>query len=368
MAVVELEMDAVPAVRTKRLTRGAVLRFVVVVVVVVVLAFALKGFPLGAALAKIRSLSVDTLLIVLGAALLQVAAQISRLWLVFPSDCRPSWMRVARGFSFGQLMNMSLPARAGDVLKVVIIARDPTQVCSEPRAAVTQATGALLADKVLDIGTTLTLGLTLGGALLLRAMPSALSLSLSLFAAGIIAAVVAAAFVLKRWFPGSFQKVRDVGIALAASVRALRCPKRLTRGVLVGCLALGAEVVGLMVLSSALGVGLSIGGAVSVLVVLGVGIAVPLSVGNIGPFEASIAFGMSQFGVSTANAIAIGTVHHAAQFAAVAIAALVFWRRDRQKRRDRRLAAQRSVQTTAALASPPERGRLRAGEVGCRTI
>ena len=57
--------------------------------------------------------------------------------------------------------------------------------------------------------------------------------------------------------------------------------------------------------------------AVFLLCLLNLAIAVPVSLANVGAFEASIVFGLSTFGVPTATALAIATVHHALQLGGI---------------------------------------------------
>jgi uncharacterized membrane protein YbhN (UPF0104 family) len=93
-----------------------------------------------------------------------------------------------------------------------------------------------------------------------------------------------------------------------------------------------AELVALIVLASGLGFHLAFPQAVVAVIVLNLGIALPVSIANVGAFEAALAVGLSRFGVPTPDAIAIATVLHAAQIGAVIIAALAFWLRDRWTR------------------------------------
>ena len=306
--------------------RATWIRLLVTVALGAAAIFALKGIPVHDVMARVASFPLYTLGIVLAASLVQIGAQASRLWLVFPRAKRPSWMSVARGFSFGQLVNMSLPARAGDVVKVVSMARDENEPVAM-RTSIATATGAVLADKALDIGTMTLLGACVFGSLVRGVGPS--PLHMGTIAAGVAAVLAVGWLLVRRIHPGIAAKVRAAGVALAVSIKGFRSPARLSRGVVIGCLAIGAEVVALTSLSAALGVSLNVAGAVSVLIVVCLGIAVPVSVANIGAFEAAVVLGMSPFGVSTPNAIAIGAVYHVGQFAAVALAALVFWQRDR---------------------------------------
>ena len=65
------------------------------------------------------------------------------------------------------------------------------------------------------------------------------------------------------------------------------------------------------------------------LVVLNLGISVPVSLANVGTYEAATVAGLVPFGVPAASALAIGALHHAVQLLAAVVPAVVFWTRDR---------------------------------------
>jgi uncharacterized membrane protein YbhN (UPF0104 family) len=87
-----------------------------------------------------------------------------------------------------------------------------------------------------------------------------------------------------------------------------------------------------MVLSSPLGVHLSLAQAIVGLLVLNLGIAIPVSVANVGAYEAATVVGLAPFGVPAGQALALGAMHHAVQLATIAAFALAFWLRDRLAR------------------------------------
>jgi len=55
------------------------------------------------------------------------------------------------------------------------------------------------------------------------------------------------------------------------------------------------------------------------LVLLNVGISVPISVANVGPYEAALAFGLRQAGVPLSSAVVLATVHHALELLAIGL-------------------------------------------------
>src|SRR5262249_35482314 len=124
---------------------GFVARLVASLGCVALLLFAATRIHFGAVVARLGAFAPTALIAAAIAGLVHIAAQIARLWFVFPLGKRPRFLSVARAFGFGQFVNMCLPARAGDVVKVVSIARD-----ARGRTSMADATGALLADKGLD--------------------------------------------------------------------------------------------------------------------------------------------------------------------------------------------------------------------------
>lgn len=272
------------------------------------------------------------------ASVVQALVLATRLWAVFPEGGRPSWARVARAFGFGQLTNACVPARAGDVVKVVAM-RD------ERPSSATDATGAVLADKALDVLTLGLLALLLAPALLFGGLAAALHLG---WLAAIAAlALLAGIFVLRRVRPALFAKARSGVAATWRALRGLATPRRLATGLALGCVAWLAEAGSMMSLAHPLGVHLSLAQAVGGLLVLNLGIAIPVSVANVGAYEAATVVGLRAFGATVTQGLTIGLLHHVLQLATVAVFALFFWMRDRvASRRPRRVVAAEPLPAT----------------------
>jgi uncharacterized membrane protein YbhN (UPF0104 family) len=66
--------------------------------------------------------------------------------------------------------------------------------------------------------------------------------------------------------------------------------------------------------SRSCGYAISLRDAMQCVFVLNVGIAVPITVGNLGVFEASLAFALTRHGIPAQNALAIATLEHFAKF------------------------------------------------------
>jgi len=173
---------AEPAPRKKARIKLAV-RLVVSAGLVVALVFGVRGVHLGEVASRLSAFPVSGVALALGAGLLQVLAQLVRLWSLFPRGARPRLSTVGRGFAWGQLLNMFLPARAGEVVKVVSIAR-AQPIPGAPQPTMTQTTGAILADKIVDLVTMLALGLCMLPQLLTLPLPSPRTLAMVLPLAG----------------------------------------------------------------------------------------------------------------------------------------------------------------------------------------
>jgi hypothetical protein len=311
----------------------------VVAPLLLVLLFVLgiHGAPLATVFAKVLSASPIVIALVVGLSLVQGASGALRLWFVFPRGKRPGLVGVARAFSFGQLMNTYLPGRAGDAFKVVWIARGRERRHDERErhcktkpdgsVSIADSTGALLADRGLDIASLVLLAAVLGGGALVTVLAGMVQ---SLWMVGVAAALAAVVLgALWRFWPSAFRALRRVLSSTLSAMRGAASAHRLSAMIAIGLAGWIAELVAIMILAAGLGFHLALPHAVVALVVLNLGIALPVSVANVGAFEAAAAVGLAAFGVPMADGIAIGTVLHVGQIAAVVIAALAFWLRDR---------------------------------------
>jgi uncharacterized membrane protein YbhN (UPF0104 family) len=84
-----------------------------------------------------------------------------------------------------------------------------------------------------------------------------------------------------------------------------------------------------------IGVHLTLSQLVSAIFVMNLGIALPVTVASVGVFEASLAFGLSRFGVEPVTGIAIASIHHVNQLLSLstwsALSALYQRRQGRRK-------------------------------------
>ena len=333
------------------------------------LALGMGGTSVGGAFEKMLSASPLALVLVLALSLVQAASGAIRLWFVFPRAKRPGLVRVARAFSFGQLVNTYVPGRAGDVFKVLSIARDHDRrrgdhgrrdhgdhanAPAHGSASVAETTGAVLADRGLDVASLVLLAAVFGGgALVTFVVRMAEHLWLAALAAGVIAAMLA---VCWRVWPGGFRRLGRAVSSVLVATRAALSAHRLPAIVAMALAGWIAELVAMTLLAAELGFHLSFPHAVVAMFVLNLGIALPVTVANVGAFEAAAAAGLAAFGIPMADGIAIGTVLHAGQVAAVIIAAVAFWLRDCWLRRARAVC-DAALPIACEGAGPEERDR-----------
>jgi uncharacterized membrane protein YbhN (UPF0104 family)/SAM-dependent methyltransferase len=251
-------------------------------------------------------------------ALVQVACQAARFGVIARESAAIGVRRAARFFVFGQAANLFLPARAGDIGKVVALAAAPTERAS-PKIA--SAAAVLLADKLVD---TVTFFL-----LVLAAVPSspysltALRWGKGLIAwAGLGAVVLLLVLVAARWAPLPApwrQRLTRMGATFRGVLGNLARPRALSLALALGILSWAAEAASLRAVAQTVGFDLTFGAVMAALVALNLGTAIPLLPAHIGTFEASLVYGLSLSGMAVSHGFAIAAVHHALQIAAVVV-------------------------------------------------
>ncbi|HET9707568.1 MAG TPA: lysylphosphatidylglycerol synthase transmembrane domain-containing protein [Gemmatimonadales bacterium] len=253
--------------------------------------------------------------------LCQFGCQALRLWVLIPRDVHVTLLRTTYAFAVGQWFNILVPARAGDAAKVILVNRNATTPTS-----VATVTGALFADKIVDVGSLVLLCATLGMARLMRAATEARLPGLGLIAAtGVVLGL--ALLGLRLAPPRLLAKMTALRRELVRGMAALKDPVRLLFGLSVSLGAYLAEALALGVLCAAFGFPLSLPQIVLALGVLNLGIGIPISVANLGVYEAVLAFALSESGVALPSAVAIATLHHALQLLStnLATAVLALW-------------------------------------------
>ena len=250
------------------------------------------------------------LAVVLLLVLCQLAFQAVRLWTILPRGLALPLGQTAHAFALGEWLNLFTPARGGDAVKVVMLTRATGG--AGPAPSLPQATGVLLADKIVDAGSLALLCAAAGLFGVVRvSAPTQLPDPRAVIA--VAAGVTLLLLTLRRFAPrwlGRLARWRgEVGRGLAA----LRDPFKLAAGVSLSLGAWLAELAALRVLCAALAFAPSPARLVLVLAALNVGISVPIGVANVGVYEAVLSFGLTRSGIPLATAAAIATLHHALQ-------------------------------------------------------
>jgi uncharacterized membrane protein YbhN (UPF0104 family) len=257
-----------------------------------------------------------------GLVLCQLACQACRLWAILPRDVALTLGRTAYAFTVGEWLNIFAPARAGDALKVVLLNR----VAGAQPISLPKATGAVLADKVIDVGSLVLLCAATGLAGLVRAGAEA-RLPGAGVVLGALGAAVLAVWGIRRLRPHWLERLQRLRREVVTGLTALRDPLRIVASTACSLGAWVAELLALRVLCGALGFPLTPPQLVLALVAVNLGVSVPVSFANLGVYEAALAFGLGQSGVPLASAVAIATLHHALELGATNLgaAALSLW-------------------------------------------
>lgn len=342
------------AVPTKKAIWRTVLKIVLPLVALFAASSVLDGLDLKAVWQSMLGVPLWVLAISLVTALAQSALLIARFWGIFPRKKRPSPVAAARAFAYSQSANVYLPARAGEVLRVVALTREAARQPDKSRPSLADATSATVLDRVLDIAAFVVMALVFGRAFLFDAVASALSWGW-LLAAG-AASLFLVTRLLRRIAPRWFARARASVREARGAARNLVSIRRFSIAIVLGLLSWVAELGTMLMLAYGLGLSITPVQMMISLIVLNLGIAIPVSFANIGAYEAATVIGLAPFGVSVTDAIALGTLHHAIQLAAVFLPALglVIHERlsERARRRASRLQAQVAEEAEPAAELP----------------
>jgi len=252
----------------------------------------------------------------------QVLCQGSRFLAVLPHDAGLGRLVPLQAFSVGEVVNALVPARVGDAVKVVML----RQVRPNTHLGVSRVTGALLADKVVAIATLLVLS-AVAAAVVSHGRLSAAGIGRDLRWVGLVAVVaVGLALATRRLAAradamGRFGAARRFARGVHRGLSALREPRCVLYGATFGIAGWLAEVCVIHILCSSLGISLGTAAIVLAVAALNLGIAIPLSMANLGAYEAALTFGLTRWGVPIAPAIAVALAHHAIEITGIACTA-----------------------------------------------
>jgi SAM-dependent methyltransferase/uncharacterized membrane protein YbhN (UPF0104 family) len=243
----------------------------------------------------------------------QLFAQGARLWIVQPPLYRLPWIASFRILVLGQCINAFLPARAGDAYKVVALTKEGEKLGIKLPLATTA--GIVLADKTVDVLSFLLL-CAFSSPAWLGKIPWQ---SLGTTGAIAIGVVAFSLFVLFKFFKPLAEKIKNLALSFRTGMSALTQGKLWFLAVIFSFIGCAGELFALKILASSFGYTLSVFQILWVLLLLNLGIAIPLTVANVGAFEASMAYALTSFDVPMATALGIATFHHFFQIGMVVI-------------------------------------------------
>lgn len=246
----------------------------------------------------------------------QVSAQALRMWAIIPRDTPLRVVRAGYIFTVGDWTNIFIPARGGDALKVLLMTRGE----NGRHMSLPKATGAMLADKVVDISTLILLCAITGLMNLLADKTRAMvPVFLIVIGAGVILVLALAA--IRRGWP-QWWAARKAGVRdLAGGLSALKDPGRCLASVSFSIVARSAEVVALRVLCVAMGFPLTLPQVLLALVIVNLSVSVPVSIASLGVYEAGLAYGLTRSGMPLPVGVMIATTHHVLELLGLTLSA-----------------------------------------------
>ncbi len=246
----------------------------------------------------------------------QWSCQGLRLWALIPAAVPLTLGRAVYAFGVGSWFNAVAPARAGDAIKVVLLNRTNHQRL----ASVPQATGLILADKLVDVGTLLVLCAAAGFPNLFGegASVKLASTAVTLAGGGVMVLLLVGLRLAPRGWP---RRLGRLQAGLATGLSALIDPVRVFTSSFLSLGAWTAELLAIRVLCSAFGSPPTLPQIMLGLAILNVGTSVPVSIANVGIYEAALAFGLHRARVPLPSAVLIATLHHALELLVTSLGA-----------------------------------------------
>lgn len=257
----------------------------------------------------LASVSLLPLALALVVSTVQVFAQLARFVVLIPREARGTFLDLLDATAIGQLLNYATPLRSGDAYKLVRLA--PSGAKGGGRFASLLA--AIVVERVADVGVLFLFAAWAAGPELVALVASHVPAGgTALAIGGAVAIASALALVFARRLP------RMLGSFLGNAWGLLRSQRfAASIGVSVVTWALDAGTLYWTARSG--GFAISFRDATQCVFVLNLGIAMPVTVGNIGIFEATLGFALSRHGIGPELALAIATVEHFAKMAGLGI-------------------------------------------------
>ncbi|NBU20283.1 methyltransferase domain-containing protein [bacterium] len=265
-------------------------------------------------LTQILQLNLSIISLILIGVWTQFYLQTLRCWVLFPRSIRPSIRDVLRIFSRGQVINLVFPMRSGDLLKIALL----NDLNKDDKNRVIELTGTLTSDKLIDILCLITTLILFDSPLhqimkdLPRPAPKALTAIGGLLC---IALIITSRYSTLSWMSW----IKNKGLQFLSGCSGLKNPKTFSISLVLGFMCWCTEALVLTKICAFFGFPLSMGAAILSLAILNLGISVPISIANIGVFETSLAFGLSQSSLPMEKGMIIAAIHHFFQIAGVGV-------------------------------------------------
>ena len=265
------------------------------------------------AFAYVRQVSLFWLLLGALSVLANGLAKSSRWRLLFPPDpAIPSRRKVFGVLMGGQLLNLLLPFRSGDISRAYFMGR-------YRGASTLAAAGTIGAEKIVDLTV---LGLLIMVVLPLVVLPGSLLAAQGgaeiSAAVGLVvwAGILLMLPVLQRWLITLGEHVPTLSVLgnmlarLLDGLHGLRSRQRLPSILMWSAAVWVTAVLTNLILFRALNMPTSLLSAVLVVLIIQGGVSVPIAPGQIGVFEALAVFALSLTGVPAEQALAFGILLH----------------------------------------------------------
>jgi uncharacterized membrane protein YbhN (UPF0104 family) len=254
----------------------------------------------------------------LGAAMCVIAVNFGvRGWrwhLILRSAGIPHRERDAFGLTLvGYMGNNVLPARGGDVLKIVLLGARTT-------ARRREVLGTVVVERVLDAGVLAVMFIVLTWAGV-DALPGGRGGGAAV-TAGLLAVAAALALYLRLRRRGRFERFAGAIRPVAGAMR----PLTRSAGIPLALISLGIwciDTVSLLLIARSLGIELAAVGALAVVVLASLAVAIPAAPGYVGTFDAGMLLGLHAAGVKGADAVSVLLLARFLLFVPVTLAGLV---------------------------------------------
>lgn len=246
--------------------------------------------------------------------------------------------QVVGPLSVGYLGNIVLPARLGEVVRIVLVSRRTS-------VSMTGATASVVVERGVDLLALLTIATV--ASVLIGAPAAVLIAGLVVLLVALVVAINGGTWIAARLPAFVPARVRDIIVRLAAALTALDV-RVLGRAYLLSLLAWVCDGAVIGLCAAALGIQLSPGVAMLLATGAALGVALPAASGYLGTYELGILTMASFVGLPSDQAIQVALLAHAMAIVPLAVIGLV-------------ALAVMTVNPVAARAPEPEQRDLAGG-------